>query len=131
MLYFSAGCIYLEELNISWCQNITDKGIRLIAEGCPYLKSLICKGCEGLTANCFSDLNPGNVKELRVLNLLSCSVSWFFKYQEIEKSFFRTLLMKQLKIFAVLVMSWNTCAFQTVVKLLIVRWSLLHRDALT
>jgi len=73
LLYFSAGCIYLEELNISWCQNITDKGIRLIAEGCPDLKSLICKGSEGLTANCFSNLNPGNLKELRVLNLLSCS----------------------------------------------------------
>lgn len=72
---FSSGCKYLEDLNISWCQNVTDKGIQLVAENCLYLKTLVCKGCEGITSGCFSNLNENSFAQLHSLNLLSCIVS--------------------------------------------------------
>lgn len=45
--FFSEGCKRLEELNISWCDNITNRGISYIAK-CLNLTSLICKGCDGV-----------------------------------------------------------------------------------
>lgn len=67
-------------MNISWCQNVTDKGISMIADGCPYLKVLLLKGCEGISTGIFSNLKPDSFKELKILNLLSCVVSSCVKF---------------------------------------------------
>ncbi|CAD5214938.1 unnamed protein product [Bursaphelenchus okinawaensis] len=65
------GCQRLTELNISWCTNVTDEGVRHIIMNCPNLETLICKGCRGLSLNCFSDLQ-GKMGSVKTLNLLSC-----------------------------------------------------------
>jgi len=38
----------LEELNISWCEQITDLGLFYIAKNCNNLKTLFCKGLENV-----------------------------------------------------------------------------------
>ncbi|KAH7697574.1 Protein C02F5.7 b [Aphelenchoides avenae] len=66
------GCKRLEELNVSWCSNLTDLSVNYIANGCPKLQALICKGLQGLSPNCFDNVNNNHFQELRKLNLLSC-----------------------------------------------------------
>lgn len=41
----SSNCSNLNWLNISWCMNITENGIRNIAESCPKLSVFIAEGC--------------------------------------------------------------------------------------
>uniref|UniRef100_A0A915MWZ6 F-box domain-containing protein n=1 Tax=Meloidogyne javanica TaxID=6303 RepID=A0A915MWZ6_MELJA len=65
----SEGCKRLEELNISWCEQITDLGLFYIAKNCNNLKTLFCKGLENITSNCFANLE---MAELRRLSLHSC-----------------------------------------------------------
>lgn len=45
---FSDGCPSLQYLNISWCDNIQDKGVQMVLAGCKSLTTLIMKGCEGV-----------------------------------------------------------------------------------
>lgn len=44
-LFFSDGCPLLSQLNISWCDQISDNGIEALARGCKELNTLRCKGC--------------------------------------------------------------------------------------
>lgn len=41
----SEGCPLLEQLNISWCDQVTKDGIQALVRSCPGLKSLFLKGC--------------------------------------------------------------------------------------
>ncbi|VDP14184.1 unnamed protein product [Heligmosomoides polygyrus] len=68
---FSDGCPSLQYLNISWCDNIQDKGVQMVLAGCKSLTTLIMKGCEGLTEQVFAN-SVDNMKNLEVINLLSC-----------------------------------------------------------
>ncbi|KAK6059596.1 leucine Rich repeat-containing domain protein [Cooperia oncophora] len=72
--YISDGCSNLQYLNISWCDNIQDKGVQMILAGCKGLTTLIMKGCEGLTEQVFAN-SIDNMKNLEVINLLSCFVN--------------------------------------------------------
>ncbi|PIO75537.1 F-box domain protein [Teladorsagia circumcincta] len=72
--YISDGCSNLQYLNISWCDNIQDKGVQMILSGCKGLTTLIMKGCEGLTEQVFAN-SIDNMKNLEVINLLSCFVN--------------------------------------------------------
>uniref|UniRef100_A0A1I8B6J9 F-box domain-containing protein n=1 Tax=Meloidogyne hapla TaxID=6305 RepID=A0A1I8B6J9_MELHA len=63
------GCKRLEELNISWCEQITDLGLFYIAKNCINLKTLFCKGLDNITSNCFANLE---MAELKRLSLHSC-----------------------------------------------------------
>jgi len=33
-------CNFLERLDISWCQEVTDEGVKTVLEGCPRLQHL-------------------------------------------------------------------------------------------
>uniref|UniRef100_A0A7N6BW05 F-box domain-containing protein n=1 Tax=Anabas testudineus TaxID=64144 RepID=A0A7N6BW05_ANATE len=55
----SEGCPLLEQLNISWCDQVTKDGIQALVRSCPGLKGLFLKGCtqqqitdEGLITIC-------------------------------------------------------------------------------
>lgn len=50
VLLCSDGCKNLEYLNVSWCENIQDRGVQSVLQGCPRLNTLICRGCEGVSA---------------------------------------------------------------------------------
>ncbi|CAF3675536.1 unnamed protein product [Rotaria sordida] len=41
----SSSCRNLECLNISWCMNITENGIRILAESYPKLTNFKAEGC--------------------------------------------------------------------------------------
>lgn len=41
----SEGCHSLEQLNISWCDQVTKDGIQALVRSCPGLKGLFLKGC--------------------------------------------------------------------------------------
>lgn len=41
----SEGCPQLEQLNISWCDQVTKDGIQALVRSCPGLKGLFLKGC--------------------------------------------------------------------------------------
>lgn len=41
----SEGCPLLEQLNISWCDQVTKDGIQALVRSCPGLKGLFLKGC--------------------------------------------------------------------------------------
>lgn len=42
---FSEGCPQLEQLNISWCDQVTKDGVQALVRSCPGLKGLFLKGC--------------------------------------------------------------------------------------
>lgn len=42
---YSEGCPQLEQLNISWCDQVTKDGIQALVRCCPGLKGLFLKGC--------------------------------------------------------------------------------------
>ena len=46
----ATGCTQLQSLNIGGCYNITDAGIRALASGCPQLQSLNIDCCGKITA---------------------------------------------------------------------------------
>lgn len=48
LIRFREGCKKLEELNVSWCSNLSDLSINYIANGCPKLQALVCKGLQGV-----------------------------------------------------------------------------------
>lgn len=48
-LRYSEGCKNLEYINISWCENVQNRGVQAILHGCPKLSTLICRGCEGVS----------------------------------------------------------------------------------
>lgn len=41
----SEGCPLLEQLNISWCDQVTKDGVQALVRGCGGLKALSLKGC--------------------------------------------------------------------------------------
>ena len=45
VLFLSEGCPLLEQLNISWCDQVTKDGIQALVRGCGGLKALFLKGC--------------------------------------------------------------------------------------
>ncbi len=45
LCHFSEGCPLLEQLNISWCDQVTKDGIQALMRCCPGLKGLFLKGC--------------------------------------------------------------------------------------
>lgn len=53
----SEGCPLLEQLNISWCDQVTKDGIQALVRSCPGLKGLFLKGCTqvGFLYTCRAD----------------------------------------------------------------------------
>lgn len=64
----------MTELNISWCDSVTENGIEVLARGCPKLKKVSAKGCRKINdrAIIFLALYCPNIE---YLNLHSCDVS--------------------------------------------------------
>lgn len=58
----SEGCPLLEQLNISWCDQVTKDGIQALVRGCGGLKALFLKGCTQVI------LYVGLVKFRRIMN---------------------------------------------------------------
>lgn len=64
----------LLEINISWCDSITENGIEALARGCTKLRRFSSKGCKQVNNNAVICLAT-YCKSLTVLNLHSCDVS--------------------------------------------------------
>lgn len=47
----SEGCPLLEQLNISWCDQVTKDGVQALVRGCGGLKALSLKGCTQVWGN--------------------------------------------------------------------------------
>lgn len=45
----------MEHINISWCDQVSVKGVEALARGCMKLKAFICKGCSLVCMNLFQD----------------------------------------------------------------------------
>lgn len=62
------------ELNVSWCDQISENGVEALARGCPKLRRFSSKGCKRVNNNaviCLATYCTG----LEVLNLQKCDVS--------------------------------------------------------
>lgn len=64
----------LLEINISWCDSITENGVEALSRGCPKLRRFSSKGCKQVNNNAVICLAT-YCKLLTVLNLHSCDVS--------------------------------------------------------
>lgn len=64
----------LMEINVSWCDLITENGVEALARGCNKLKRFSSKGCKQVNNNAVICLAT-YCKSLEVLNLHSCDVS--------------------------------------------------------
>lgn len=62
------------EINVSWCDLITENGVEALARGCNKLKRFSSKGCKQVNNNAVICLAT-YCKSLEVLNLHSCDVS--------------------------------------------------------
>lgn len=72
-LLFTIQIQNLMEINISWCNLVTENGVEAIARGCNKVTKFICKGCKQVNDRAVKSLAlfcPG----IEVLNLQSCSV---------------------------------------------------------
>lgn len=66
------------ELNVSWCELISENGVEALSRGCPKIKRFSSKGCKRVNNNaviCLATYCNG----LEVLNLHSCDVSFNFQ----------------------------------------------------
>ncbi|MEQ2159588.1 hypothetical protein GOODEAATRI_024552, partial [Goodea atripinnis] len=52
----SEGCPLLEQLNISWCDQVTKDGIQALVRSCPGLKGLFLKGCTQVLLRVLNEL---------------------------------------------------------------------------
>uniref|UniRef100_A0A8C2WXD6 F-box and leucine rich repeat protein 20 n=1 Tax=Cyclopterus lumpus TaxID=8103 RepID=A0A8C2WXD6_CYCLU len=68
----SEGCPLLEQLNISWCDQVTKDGIQALVRCCPGLKGLFLKGCTQLEDEALKHIGA-HCPELVTLNLQTCS----------------------------------------------------------
>uniref|UniRef100_A0A3Q3IXZ3 F-box domain-containing protein n=1 Tax=Monopterus albus TaxID=43700 RepID=A0A3Q3IXZ3_MONAL len=68
----SEGCPFLEQLNISWCDQVTKDGIQALVRSCPGLKGLFLKGCTQLEDEALKHIGA-HCPELVTLNLQTCS----------------------------------------------------------
>uniref|UniRef100_A0AAY4ASI3 F-box domain-containing protein n=1 Tax=Denticeps clupeoides TaxID=299321 RepID=A0AAY4ASI3_9TELE len=68
----SEGCPQLEQLNISWCDQVTKDGIQALVRCCPGLKGLFLKGCTQLEDEALKHIGA-HCPELITLNLQTCS----------------------------------------------------------
>lgn len=62
------------EINVSWCDLITENGVEALTRGCNKLKRFSSKGCKQVNNNAVICL-ASYCKSLEVLNLHSCDVS--------------------------------------------------------
>uniref|UniRef100_A0A8C5K4N7 F-box and leucine-rich repeat protein 20 n=1 Tax=Jaculus jaculus TaxID=51337 RepID=A0A8C5K4N7_JACJA len=67
----SEGCPLLEQLNISWCDQVTKDGIQALVRGCGGLKALFLKGCTQLEDEALKYIGA-HCPELVTLNLQTC-----------------------------------------------------------
>lgn len=72
----------LIELNISWCHQITEKGIEALARGCTKLKKISCKGCKEVNDRAVIFLSK-YCHNIEILNLHNCNVSIYFPIFEL------------------------------------------------
>lgn len=64
----------LMEINVSWCDLISENGVEALAHGCPKLRRFSSKGCKRVNNNAVICLAM-YCNNLEVLNLHSCDVS--------------------------------------------------------
>ncbi|CAN0007978.1 unnamed protein product, partial [Hapterophycus canaliculatus] len=69
----SVSCSWLEQLDVSWCGGITDRGFARLAEGCPELEeaSVHAVWCEGITDVSLSALSTF-CKHLEMVHIGGC-----------------------------------------------------------
>lgn len=72
------------EINISWCDSITENGIEALARGCTKLRRFSSKGCKQVNNNAVICLAT-YCKSLTVLNLHSCDVRAMISKYNIER----------------------------------------------
>lgn len=88
----------LMEINVSWCESITENGVEALARGCNKLKRFSSKGCKQVNNNAVICLAT-YCKLIEVLNLHSCDVSIEYilllidKQQQIIGNFFLIFLL--------------------------------------
>uniref|UniRef100_A0A8C5NL88 Uncharacterized protein n=1 Tax=Junco hyemalis TaxID=40217 RepID=A0A8C5NL88_JUNHY len=70
----SEGCPLLEQLIISWCDQVTKDGIQALVRGCGGLRALSLKGCTQLEDEALKFIGA-HCPELVTLNLQTCLVS--------------------------------------------------------
>lgn len=61
------------EINVSWCDLISENGVEALSRGCHKLKRFSSKGCKQVNNNAVICLAT-YCKQLEVLNLHSCDV---------------------------------------------------------
>jgi len=65
-------CIHLKELAVSWCHNITDVGISMVISSCNQLRVLKLPGLPYITGNGWMAPEPSSLSRLSLLNLEFC-----------------------------------------------------------
>jgi len=50
-------CKFLERLDISWCQEVTDEGVKTVLKGCPQLRHLGLVRCDQVSDDTVVQLN--------------------------------------------------------------------------
>lgn len=65
---------HLLEINVSWCDLISENGVEALSRGCTKLKRFSSKGCKRVNNNAVICLAT-YCHSLEVLNLHSCDVS--------------------------------------------------------
>ncbi|XP_017310177.1 F-box/LRR-repeat protein 2 isoform X1 [Ictalurus punctatus] len=68
----SEGCRMLENLNLSWCDQITRDGIEALSRGCTSLKAVFLRGCTQLDDPALKHLQK-HCPELMTINMQSCT----------------------------------------------------------
>ncbi|XP_067268071.1 F-box/LRR-repeat protein 2 isoform X2 [Chanodichthys erythropterus] len=66
------GCRMLENLNLSWCDQITSDGIEALSRGCIGLRALFLRGCTQLDDTALKHLQK-HCPELMTINMQSCT----------------------------------------------------------
>jgi len=66
-------CHDLRSFNLGGCDNISDAGVTAVAQGCPDLKFLDLSACYKIVGICLTELlDKNNLKNLKSLNLSGC-----------------------------------------------------------
>ncbi|XP_028415799.1 F-box/LRR-repeat protein 20-like [Dendronephthya gigantea] len=69
----SQGCEKIEHINVSWCGQLTQNGVRILSEECSHIQSFIAKGCTLIQDEGVQHL-ARNCRNLHTLNLHSCEL---------------------------------------------------------
>lgn len=67
-----AACHGLREANLTWCVQLTDRGVTALAQGCPRLELLSLHGLRGVTDASVAALAASCAASLHTLDVSGC-----------------------------------------------------------